>query len=89
MYRVLQQRLAHISASTSATSAMLDEDIGIGSQSTSSFGRDAEIREVRCLNSQRHCRKALYVVVRLLLQSAFVLLKLYASGCMRQLAWSF
>lgn len=44
--RLLQQRLAHISASTSAPSAVLDEDVGVGSQSASSFGRDVEIREV-------------------------------------------
>ncbi len=44
--RVLHQRLAKLSASTSAPSAMLDEEFGAETQS-SSFGRDAEIREVK------------------------------------------
>lgn len=69
--RLLQQRLAHISASTSAPSAVLDEDVGVGSQSTSSFGRDVEIREVNlpaiCWNKHRTDNNSIPLILESLL----------------------
>lgn len=45
--RLLHQRLANTSASASASSAVLDEDVGVERQSSPSYSRDVQIREVQ------------------------------------------
>ncbi|BDA44738.1 probable single-stranded DNA-binding protein [Coccomyxa sp. Obi] len=44
--RLFHQRLANVSASASAPSAMLDEDVGVERQPSPSYSRDVQIREV-------------------------------------------
>ena len=65
LHRLLRQHLANISASASAPSAMLDEDVGIERQPSPTYSRDVQIQEVQ----RQDCQISIYIALAMLLLS--------------------